>query len=108
MMYEDLAHGLWRDERGVNYLDTGAPFYDVYECADHRYLAVACLEPRFYAIFLDRLGLDPAELPEQWDPSGWPVLRERFADVLRTRDSGRVGGAFRRHRRVRVPRAEHD
>ena len=85
MMYEDLAQGLWRDERGVNYLDTGAPFYDVYECADHRYLAVACLEPQFYAVFLDKLGLDPAELPHQWDPSGWPVLRERFADVLRTR-----------------------
>ncbi|KUP97581.1 CaiB/BaiF CoA transferase family protein [Thermobifida cellulosilytica] len=85
MMYEDRVQGLWSDERGVNYLDSGAPFYDVYECADGRYLAVACLEPRFYALFLERTGLDAAELPEQWDRSGWPVLRERFAAVLRTR-----------------------
>ncbi len=85
MMYEDRAQGLWNDERGANYLDTGAPFYDVYECADGRHLAVACLEPQFYAVFVERTGLDAAELPEQWDPSGWPVLRERFAAVLRTR-----------------------
>jgi alpha-methylacyl-CoA racemase len=86
MVYEDRARGAWTDERGTNYLDTGAPFYDVYTCADGRHVSVGCLEPRFYAAFLDGLGLAAADLPDQWDRDRWPELRERFAAVLRTRD----------------------
>ncbi|TDQ54878.1 CaiB/BaiF CoA transferase family protein [Actinorugispora endophytica] len=85
MVYEDRSRGAWTDERGANYLDTGAPFYDVYECADGRHVSVGCLEPQFYAAFLRGVGLDPADLPGQWDRSGWPELRERFTAVLRTR-----------------------
>ncbi|RFU41337.1 CoA transferase [Actinomadura logoneensis] len=83
-----MAGGLWKDERGVNMLDTGAPWYDVYETADGRHMAVGALEPQFYAEFLRRLGLADADLPGQHDRDGWPELRERFAAAFkeRTRD----------------------
>lgn len=80
--------GLHTPERGTNLFDGGAPFYDVYECADGEYLSVAPIEPHFYARFLEGVGLDPGDLPGQWDQPRWPELRERIAAVLvtRTRD----------------------
>ncbi|SEG05206.1 alpha-methylacyl-CoA racemase [Thermomonospora echinospora] len=81
-----LAGGLWTDQRGVNMLDTGAPWYDVYETADGRHVAVGAIEPQFYAEFIRLLGIkDADDLPSQHDRSGWPVLRERFAEAFRTR-----------------------
>ena len=82
MSYGLLADGGWTDERGVNLLDTGAPFYDVYQTADGRHMAVGALEPQFYAAFLVTLFAPepvPAGLPAQHDRSGWPELRRRFA-----------------------------
>lgn len=88
MIWALLATGGWSDEPAANLLDTGAPFYDTYCCADGGYVAVGALEPQFYAELLVGLGLDGAELPAQHDQSGWPVLRERFERVFsgRTRD----------------------
>jgi alpha-methylacyl-CoA racemase len=82
------AQGWWSDERGTNLLDGGAPFYDVYGCADGRYVAVGALEPQFYAALLDGLGLAGAGLPDQADRGGWPRLRQVFTEVFarRTRD----------------------
>jgi alpha-methylacyl-CoA racemase len=78
------AAGLWRDTRGVNMLDTGAPFYDVYATADGRYMAVGALEPQFYAEFI-RL-LDPGDdLPGQHDRARWAELRDRLAAAFVTR-----------------------
>ncbi|MEU3020633.1 CaiB/BaiF CoA-transferase family protein [Nocardiopsis sp. NPDC007018] len=94
MVHEDRARGSWSDERGTNYLDTGAPWYDVYECADGGHVSVACIEPQFYAAFLSGIGLDGEDLPEQWDTEGWPRLRERFAEVLRTRGRDEWGAVF--------------
>ncbi|MBE3000276.1 CoA transferase [Nocardiopsis sp. HNM0947] len=85
MMLEDRHRGGWSDERGTNYLDTGAPWYDVYECADGRHVSVGCIEPQFYAAFLEGTGLAGEDLPGQWDRESWPALRARFAEVLRTR-----------------------
>ncbi len=51
------AAGMWKDERGVNLLDSGAPFYDSYECADGKYVALGALEPEFFALLADKLGL---------------------------------------------------
>lgn len=85
MIHEDRRRGSWSDERGTNYLDTGAPWYDVYECADGGHVAVGCIEPQFYAAFLEGIGLAQADLPDQWDRDRWPELREQFAAVLRTR-----------------------
>ncbi|RFS82698.1 CoA transferase [Actinomadura spongiicola] len=80
-----LAGGLWEDRRGVNLLDTGAPWYDVYETSDDRHMAVGALEPRFYAELLRLLGLADEDLPARHDRAGWPTLRARFAAVFRTR-----------------------
>jgi alpha-methylacyl-CoA racemase len=81
-----MAQGIWRDERGVNLLDGGVPWYDVYETADGEWVAVGALEPQFYAALLAGLGLTSA--PDRGDPQNWPELRAlisaRFKD--RTRD----------------------
>jgi alpha-methylacyl-CoA racemase len=81
-----MAQDRWRDERGVNLLDGGAPWYDVYETADGQWMAVGALEPQFYAALLAGLGL--TEAPGRDDPRNWPELRAllsaRFKD--RTRD----------------------
>ncbi|ASR36812.1 carnitine dehydratase [Prauserella marina] len=79
------AAGEWRDEPASNLLDTGAPFYDTYACADGRYVAVGALEPQFYAELLHGLGLADAGLPDQMDRSRWPILRERFAEAFGSR-----------------------
>jgi alpha-methylacyl-CoA racemase len=88
-----LAAGAWRDQRGVNMLDTGAPWYDVYETADGKYMAVGAIEPQFYAEFVRRLGLvdsgaDEEGIPTQHEAGRWPELRERFATAFKakTRD----------------------
>jgi alpha-methylacyl-CoA racemase len=83
-----LAAGVWRDERGVNLLDSGAPFYDVYETADGGHVALGALEPQFWQAFLGRLagaGVDVDEFPDRNDPSGWPELRKRLAETFATR-----------------------
>ncbi|MGE5830667.1 MAG: CaiB/BaiF CoA transferase family protein [Micromonosporaceae bacterium] len=89
------AQGLLRPEPGTNLLDSGAPFYDVYATADGRYVAVGALEPAFYAELLRGLGLAGEALPDQYDVSGWPTLRARFAAVFatRTRDDWAVAFA---------------
>lgn len=82
MTYGMLADGTWTDQRGVNTLDTGAPYYDVYTTADGRYMAVGALESAFYAEFVRLLFAPegaPAELPAQHDRARWPEMRERFA-----------------------------
>jgi alpha-methylacyl-CoA racemase len=85
-MYGRLARGEWRAERGTNILDTGAHFYEVYETADHRYMAVGAVEPQFYKKLTELLGVatDPA-LPAQMDREHWPVAKEIFAAAFRTR-----------------------
>jgi len=78
------AAGLWSDRRGTNLLDTGAPFYDVYETSDGGWLAVGPLEPAFYAELLRLLDLTDTA-PDRLDPSRWPALRSLLADTFRTR-----------------------
>jgi alpha-methylacyl-CoA racemase len=85
MFWSLRACGLWTEARGANLLDSGAPFYDTYACSDGRYVAVGALEPQFYAALLDGLGLTDADLPEQLDPAGWPVLRQRFIEAFAAR-----------------------
>jgi alpha-methylacyl-CoA racemase len=95
-LFGAYASGFWSTDRGTNLLDSGAPFYDVYECSDGGWLAVAALEPQFYALLLQGLGLDgpDAGLPDQSDQSGWPVLRERFGAVIRTRTRDEWANVF--------------
>jgi alpha-methylacyl-CoA racemase len=85
MLWEMRTRGVWSGQRGTNLLDGGAPFYDTYQCADGRYVAVGALEPQFYARLLDGLELDGAELPAQSDREGWPELRATLAAAFRRR-----------------------
>ena len=80
----DAARGKWTETRGDNALDSGAPWYDVYETSDGQFVAIGAIEPKFYAELLDRLGLASAALPAQHDRNGWPELRRRFAAAFRT------------------------
>ncbi|MGV0836035.1 CaiB/BaiF CoA transferase family protein [Mycolicibacterium thermoresistibile] len=86
MMWAFRAMGMWSDERGVNLLDTGAPYYDTYETADGKYVAVGSIEPQFYAEMLKGLGLDGEDLPDQNDMSRWPELKARFTEVFKSKD----------------------
>jgi alpha-methylacyl-CoA racemase len=81
-LYAAYGSGVWTDDRGSNMLDSGAPWYDTYECADGRHVAVGAIEPQFYAILLDTLGIDPASLGHQHDRQRWPEMRQRFADTF--------------------------
>ncbi|MFD5121941.1 CaiB/BaiF CoA transferase family protein [Streptomyces sp. NPDC058385] len=88
------AAGLYDDEPGTNFLDSGAPFYDTYRCADGRHIAVGALEPDFYREFTSRLGVDVTDWPEQNDRSGWPKLRELIASTIESRTRGEWAEVF--------------
>ena len=85
LIYGLLAAGYWTDERGKNRLDSGAPFYNVYETKDGKFVSIGANEARFYQNALKLLDLDSKDLPEQHDRNGWPVLREHFAAAFKTR-----------------------
>ena len=87
-----MAQGGWRDERGVNLLDGGVPWYDVYETADGKWMAVGALEPQFYAALLAGLGLTDA--PPRDDPQNWPELRALFSARFKDRTRDEWAAAF--------------
>ncbi len=83
-----LAAKSWSEERGVNILDTGAPWYDVYETADGKYVAIGAIEAKFYGELLSRLNLEGENLQGQYERARWPEMREIFRRTFkgRTRD----------------------
>ena len=86
MFHAFRAMGIWNDERGTNLLDTGAHFYDVYETSDGKYVSIGSIEPQFYAELLERSGLGGADdLPHQMDRGHWPAMKERLAEIFRTK-----------------------
>ena len=88
MFHGLIAGGYWRDERGANFLDSGAPWYDTYRTRDGRYVAIGAIETKFYGELIDRLGLAGRPLPHQYDRAHWPELRAQFAAAFaaKTRD----------------------
>jgi alpha-methylacyl-CoA racemase len=94
MIYSFRQLGWWKEERGVNILDTGAHFYEVYETADGRYFAVGAIEAKFYAELLQGMGLDGEDLPDQMDRDRWPEMKQRFAAVFRTRTRDEWAAVF--------------
>jgi alpha-methylacyl-CoA racemase len=84
LFYSKLQQGTWQDQRGVNFIG-GSHFYGVYRCSDDRHVAVGPVEPQFYAIFRDKLGLTDADFDLQRDAGMWPELRRRVAAVFATR-----------------------
>jgi alpha-methylacyl-CoA racemase len=82
------AAGLHTDTRGENFLDSGAPYYDVYPCADGRYLSVAPIEIKFRDEFYRRIGLDASSLPPATDRANWPAIKQAIAARLATKTAG--------------------
>jgi len=82
------AAGNWAGPRAGNLLDGGAPFYAAYETADGRHISLAALEPKFFALLVQKLALDPRYLSHQYDQRLWPELRRDIALAVRqhTRD----------------------
>ncbi len=78
-----LAANRWREERGTNVLDTGAPWYEVYETRDGKHVAIGAIEEKFFADLTERLGLK--DVPPQHDPKRWPEMREIFARTFRSK-----------------------
>ena len=85
MLYGLVAQGRWSTTPGTNFADTGAPYYEVYETADGKHVAVGAIEPRFYATLIGKLGLEPEAEAAQNDRSRWAETKARFAEIFRTR-----------------------
>jgi alpha-methylacyl-CoA racemase len=95
MIHSFHNSGIWNDERGANMLDTGAPFYEVYETADSKYLALGGIEPQFYAEILEGLGLaDDPLFAKQNDKVNWPAMKARVAAAVATRSRDEWDAVF--------------
>jgi alpha-methylacyl-CoA racemase len=86
MIHAFHRHGLWNDERGANMLDTGAPFYEVYETSDGKWMAVGGIEAQFYAELVRGLGLEgDSSFPPQMSRDQWPAMKARFAAIFKSK-----------------------
>jgi alpha-methylacyl-CoA racemase len=86
MIHAFHRHGLWNDERGANMLDTGAPFYEVYETADGKWMAVGGIEAQFYAELIRGLGLEgDSSFPSQMSRDQWSAMKERIAEIFKSK-----------------------
>jgi alpha-methylacyl-CoA racemase len=84
MTHSFINSGSWSNQRGVNLLDTGAPFYEVYETKDGQFMAVGALESQFYSAFVAGLGIPESDMP-QWDRTRWPEMEKRVTDAFLTK-----------------------
>ncbi len=95
-MLDGIAHmstvffGLWANKLmsmdiGTNLLDGGAPYYQVYETSDNKYVAVGAIEGKFYSALLKGLEVDPESLPNKLDTKKWPEMTEQFAGIFKTK-----------------------
>jgi alpha-methylacyl-CoA racemase len=103
MIWGFRAMGQWRDERGTNLLDGGAPFYDTYETADGKWIAVGAIEPQFYAALRRILALDETEWDAQFLPSAWPRLKQILAARFRDRTRDEWVASFAGHEACVAP-----
>ena len=90
MTYTFLGNGQWRDERGVNLLDSGAHFYDTYETSDGKWISLGAIEPQFYALLLEKSGLaGDADFAAQMNPASWGPLKDKLTALFltKTRDA---------------------
>jgi alpha-methylacyl-CoA racemase len=80
-----LAANNWSEERGVNVLDTGAPWYDVYETKDGKYVSIGAIESRFFEELLLRLNLSEETVPPQHERAGWPQMKALFGKTFKSK-----------------------
>lgn len=85
MIYGLKAAGRWTNDKGANLLDGGAHFYDTYQCADGRWVAIGSIEPQFYKLLLEKTGIPDPDFQSQMDQSKWPQLKAKLAEVIKTK-----------------------
>jgi alpha-methylacyl-CoA racemase len=85
MFYGMLASGAWREGRSANLLDGGAHFYDTYQCKDDQWVSLGSIEPQFYALLLEKAGLDDPQFKLQMSRDDWPELKSKLAAVIKTK-----------------------
>jgi alpha-methylacyl-CoA racemase len=85
MFYGMSASGVWADQRASNLLDGAAQFYDTYECSCGRWISLGSIEPQFYALLLEKAGLEDPEFKAQMDRTAWPDLKSKLAAVIKTK-----------------------
>src|SRR5260370_89379 len=89
-----LAAGSWSEQRGANILDTGAPWYDVYETKDGKYVSIGAIEERFFQELLSRLELNAKTSPAQHDRSKGPEMRKQFSEIFKSKTQAEWGRVF--------------
>ena len=89
-----LAQGTWNEMRADNWLDGAAPFYRCYTCLDGKFIAVGALEPQFYAVLLEKLGLPESYAASQNDKPTWRARSNEFAAVFETRTRDEWAAVF--------------
>lgn len=77
--------GLWSTNRGGNMLDSGAHFYNTYETRDGKYISIGPIEPQFYALLIQKAGLDAKEFSAHYDPAKWPVYKEKLTTLFKSK-----------------------
>ena len=90
MMYSLKHNQMWSEFRGSNLLDGGAHFYGTFECADGEWVAIGSIEPQFYALLLEKAGVDDDRFKQQMDATNWPALKNALAQIFRSRTRGSV------------------
>jgi alpha-methylacyl-CoA racemase len=86
MFHGFQANGGWdHSQRETNMLDGAAHFYDSYECADGEYISIGSIEPQFYALLMEKTGLDPADFADQHNKDKWPEYKAKLAEVFKTK-----------------------
>ena len=85
MFFDMAAAGRWIEQRDSNFLDGGAHFYGVYECACGRFVSIGSIEPQFYALLREHAGLSDADFDKQMDRNAWPELKRKLVDVFKSK-----------------------
>ena len=83
--YGMMAMGMWTTDRYKNRLDGGAFYYGSYECADGKHISLGSLEPQFYALLLEKCGIEDESFGEQLDQEAWPLKRQKMEAVFKTK-----------------------
>ena len=85
MMHGLRSANLWSDNRGSNLVDGGAHFYDTYETSDGKYVAIGSIEPQFYKLLIEKLGVDASEFKDQMNTAKWPEMKEKISAAFKTK-----------------------
>ena len=85
MFFSMGAAGVFKDQRGTNLLDSGSHFYDTYETKDGKYVCIGSIEPQFYALLVEKAGLDAERFAAQMDASKWPEYKRELTEVFKSR-----------------------